>query len=102
MPSVSNEPAPVELDEGIIQMVMSMGFSRVRAERAAFFTAGSDAQAAVEWIFQHADDADIDSPLPKPSSTGGGSKVQVNEEAVENLMNMGFSRNQYSLPSSFS
>eukprot|EP01128_Nolandella_sp_AFSM9_P000933 TRINITY_DN1105_c0_g1_i2.p1 TRINITY_DN1105_c0_g1~~TRINITY_DN1105_c0_g1_i2.p1 ORF type:complete len:826 (-),score=182.12 TRINITY_DN1105_c0_g1_i2:103-2445(-) len=80
------------LDEGVIQQVMGMGFSRVRAERAAFGTLGQGPQAAIEWIFSHADDPDLDVPLPQLASSSVS--TSVDEAAVGNLMDMGFSRPQ--------
>jgi len=81
----------IVVDEGIVTQLMNMGFSRARCERAAFFTKNANVDIAMNWIFEHTDDADVDTPLPKPSVKGG---FVVNEEAVVMLSSMGFSREQ--------
>lgn len=62
----SEAPAAPQFDEAIVQQVMELGFPRVRAEKAAVATHGQDVQAAMEWIFAHASDPDIDVPLSTP------------------------------------
>merc|ERR1711904_389973 len=50
-------------NEGIVAQIVDMGFPRNRAEKAAVKTDNAGAEAAMEWLFAHMDDADIDSPL---------------------------------------
>lgn len=45
------------------QMVDEMGIQRIRAEKALILTGNVSLERAVDWCFEHADDADIDEPL---------------------------------------
>lgn len=64
----------LKVNEALVrQMVEEMGFSRVRSEKALIFTGNKSLEDAVEWCFEHADDADIDEPLQivsEPSTSG--------------------------------
>ena len=66
-----------------------MGFSAVRAEKALRMTGNENAEIAMQWLFEHMDDPDIDVPLA-PASQQGTSSVVVDTENVTNLMGMGF------------
>jgi ubiquitin carboxyl-terminal hydrolase 5/13 len=58
-----------------------MGFPKVRSEKALHATGNSDANAAMEWLFGHMDDADIDAPI----NLGGGSGTSVYTADPEKL-----------------
>jgi ubiquitin carboxyl-terminal hydrolase 5/13 len=88
------EEKSLQLDEQVIQAIMSMGFPRVRAERAAFNNQGKSADAAVDWLFGHMDDADLDTPLPQLQKAKAQEAVALSEENLQMLMSMGFSRQQ--------
>ncbi|KAL4399709.1 ubiquitin C-terminal hydrolase Ubp14 [Malassezia pachydermatis] len=76
------EPA---MDADAIAMLTSMGFSHARAQHALLAT-GSDVEAAVGWLFEHADDASLDvPPTQQPSAS------PVDTSALEE---MGFSAAQ--------
>eukprot|EP00246_Nothoceros_aenigmaticus_P002338 TRINITY_DN13188_c0_g1_i1.p1 TRINITY_DN13188_c0_g1~~TRINITY_DN13188_c0_g1_i1.p1 ORF type:complete len:412 (-),score=103.16 TRINITY_DN13188_c0_g1_i1:264-1499(-) len=98
-PSPTSGPAPV--DETTQDMVVpevnkellrtleeEMGFSTARATRAIHFSGGADLDAAVNWIVEHEDDADIDEmPLvpasvlhaPAPSLSPEEAKIKAQE-----------------------
>jgi uncharacterized UBP type Zn finger protein len=40
-----------------------MGFPRVRCEKALHATGNNDAEAAMNWLFAHMEDADIDTSM---------------------------------------
>jgi ubiquitin carboxyl-terminal hydrolase 5/13 len=64
----------------------SMGFPQVRIEKALHATGNSDAEVAMNWIFEHMDDPDIDVPVALSDS----SIVGVSDEHVDQLVAMGF------------
>ncbi|ROV88665.1 hypothetical protein VPNG_10310 [Cytospora leucostoma] len=82
---VPNETALAQLE--------AMGFPRVRCEKALHATGNSDANVAMEWLFGHLEDPDIDTPLQlsdEGASTGGGAGAGANTEQIEMLGAMGF------------
>ncbi|CAJ1410673.1 unnamed protein product [Effrenium voratum] len=64
------DPNPPEIKEKVrqdlLQQVLEMGFSEVRAEKALYKTDNAGLEYAINWLTEHADDADIDLPLLKP------------------------------------
>lgn len=81
-------------NEEAMQTLQSMGFSDNRSTRALYNTENKGAEEAMNWIFAHMDDADIDSPFTYPdaeSSAESGSEVL--QEAIDNLVAMGFGAN---------
>jgi ubiquitin carboxyl-terminal hydrolase 5/13 len=75
-----------------------MGFPTVRCQKALLATGnGSDAEAAMEWLFGHMEDPDIDDPIQVAGAGAGGAGgggVQVSEEQIGMLADMGFSSAQ--------
>lgn len=63
------DPNPPEIKEKVdqdkLKQVMEMGFSEVRSEKA-LFKCDNNLEYAVNWLGEHAEDADIDLPLAKP------------------------------------
>lgn len=64
----------------------AMGFPRPRCEKALHATGNSDANAAMEWLFAHMEDPDIDAPL----DLGGQASAGVDPDKIEMLGAMGF------------
>ncbi|KAK5119454.1 hypothetical protein LTR85_007554 [Meristemomyces frigidus] len=90
--SASNAFVP---NESALEMLMSMGFPRVRCEKALHATGNSaDAEVATAWLFEHMEDADIDAPLDLGGGGAAGGALAVDPESIENLGNMGFSAPQ--------
>lgn len=76
-----------------IAMLEAMGFPRVRGEKALHATGNSDANAAMEWLFGHMDDPDIDVPVDlstSGSATSGGAGT-ADPEKLAMLESMGLS-----------
>ena len=51
-------------DESIVTALVRMGFSREACRRAAIATNNKGSEAAMEWLFTHESDPDINDPLP--------------------------------------
>lgn len=73
----------------------AMGFPQVRCEKALHATGNSDAEAAMNWLFSHMEDPDIDTPLDFGGGGGQqGGKTSVDPESIETLGAMGISAPQ--------
>jgi ubiquitin carboxyl-terminal hydrolase 5/13 len=82
--AASNVPAFVPNQEAIA-MLEGMGFPRVRSEKALHATGNTDANSAMEWLFAHMDDADIDVPL----DLGAAAANPADPEKLAMLESMG-------------
>lgn len=76
-------------NEGALEQLMAMGFPHNRCEKALHATGNSDANAAMEWLFAHMEDAGIDDPLVLTTSTADGNDA-ADPEKIEMLGAMGF------------
>lgn len=77
-------PNQVALDQ-----LLNMGFPSVRSEKALYVTGNSDPEVAMNWLFGHMEDPDIDEPLA-PSQLRGASSVKQQDPAkVAQLSEMG-------------
>ncbi|GJP68268.1 hypothetical protein CLOP_g25002 [Closterium sp. NIES-67] len=91
-PPPSSGPAVLQADEVVVASLESMGFPRVRCEKAAVLTGNAGVEEAANWIFEHMDDADIDDPLPPPGAPSAApAPAAVDEVALGTLMSFGFS-----------
>ncbi|KAL9002604.1 MAG: hypothetical protein Q9188_004477 [Gyalolechia gomerana] len=81
-------------NQAALEQLETMGFPRVRCEKALHATGNGDADTAMNWLFAHMEDPDIDSPLdlkaPATSNTSSG----VDSESVEMMAAMGISAPQ--------
>ncbi|KAJ6136036.1 hypothetical protein N7512_001196 [Penicillium capsulatum] len=66
------EANPVAMDQ-----LLSMGFPAVRCEKALHATGNMDPEAAMNWLFAHMEDPDIDKPLVLGSTTGGEMGIEA-------------------------
>lgn len=60
--------AQPEISEAALGQLMDMGFTMNGCKRALVAVGGSDAEAAMNWIFEHNMDPDFNDPLPEPSA----------------------------------
>lgn len=79
---------PFTANQEAMSSLQQLGFPPNRCARALHATGNSDANAAMEWLFAHMEDADIDEPLVIESCTQSNSAVDP--EKIENLGSMGF------------
>jgi len=86
----SAAPAQPQISEVALSMLMDMGFGMNGCKRALTAVGGSDAEAAMNWIFEHNMDPDFNDPLPElsaaaSSKSDGGVDETVVMSLVENL-----------------
>lgn len=77
-------------NETALSQLEAMGFSRVRCERALHATGNNDSEAAMNWLFAHMEDPDIDEPLNLGGAgSRGGASADINPESIEMMGAMG-------------
>ena len=97
LPEDSNVHASVQSsftpNEAAVAQLESMGFPRVRCEKALHATGNADAEAAMNWLFSHMEDPDIDEPLNLGDSTSSITPQADPDEAskIAQLGDMGIS-----------
>jgi ubiquitin carboxyl-terminal hydrolase 5/13 len=74
------------LNQSASAQLQEMGFSAVRAEKALRMTGNDNAEIAMQWLFEHMEDPDIDVPFAPAAPQQG----VVDPEKVTDLMGMGF------------
>jgi len=69
----------------LMQPLLDMGFPEARAIRGLHATGGSNVDAAMNWIFEHSEDPDIDQPLclarASPNAAATSSNTSANSSA---------------------
>eukprot|EP01039_Chlorochromonas_danica_P011056 gene11056-12314_t len=87
------------IDEGLVAQLVSMGFSENGCRRAAIATKNADVETAMNWVLEHMEDPDFNSPPSITSPTSGAENasnaaVNVNPEALAMLTSMGYTEEQ--------
>lgn len=80
-------------NEATLSQLEAMGFPRVRCEKALHATGNEDAEAAMNWLFSHMEDPDIDEPVNLGSSTTTAAAAD-NADKIAQLGDMGISAPQ--------
>lgn len=83
-----------QFNEAAMSQLEGMGFPTVRCQKALLATGNSDAEAAMEWLFGHMEDPDIDDPIEAAAAGGAASGPEPPQEQVAMLADMGFSSAQ--------
>ena len=87
--SATNAPAFTP-NEAALSQLEGMGFPRVRCEKALHATGNADSETAMNWLFAHMEDPDIDEPLNLNNArSGGGNSAGISPESIEMLGAMG-------------
>ena len=87
--TTSSAPAFAPNETALAQLE-GMGFPRVRCEKALHATGNTDSETAMNWLFAHMEDPDIDEPLNLGGAGGGGgTSAGINPESIEMLSAMG-------------
>ncbi|GAA6027092.1 hypothetical protein JCM8097_006105 [Rhodosporidiobolus ruineniae] len=91
-------PAEPQFDADSMNQLTGMGFPEIRAKRALLATGHNGAEVAMNWLFEHMEDADIDDPLPAQPAAGaassGGGGNDPTEDQIQMVSEMGFSAAQ--------
>ncbi|KAF7587566.1 hypothetical protein BBP40_007031 [Aspergillus hancockii] len=72
-----------------LDQLLSMGFPKTRSEKALYTTGNSDPETAMNWLFAHMEDPDIDEPLVASDIMRGATDVQHDPAKVAQLIDMG-------------
>lgn len=80
-----------EPNPDILNNLIQMGFPEPRCIKALYTTGNSSLDEAMNWIFAHMEDPDIDEPLKESETSAAPPGEDVSEEMIANLMAMGFS-----------
>lgn len=89
-PAPAEENTKFEPNPEALSMLLSMGFSEPRSARGLYNTGNKSAEDAMNWVFAHMEDADIDAPFDA-TKEANNSQDSVPSEAIDNLVSMGFS-----------
>ncbi|GAA5885465.1 hypothetical protein JCM6882_009629 [Rhodosporidiobolus microsporus] len=87
-------PAEHQFDADAINQLTGMGFPEVRSKRALLATGHNGAEVAMNWLFEHMEDPDIDDPIPPPAASGGAAPSgagEPTEDQIQMVGEMGFS-----------
>lgn len=76
-----------EFNTTVIQSLTDMGFPENRAKKALFNTGNSDSEAAMNWLFEHMEDTDIDEPFVFTSSAQNDN--EPNSDSIDMMLSMG-------------
>ncbi|GHJ87626.1 hypothetical protein NliqN6_4028 [Naganishia liquefaciens] len=93
----SQDSALPEFDVAALSQLEAMGFPLIRCQKALLATGNSDAEAAMNWLFQHMEDPDIDAPLQSTAGaavSSGSAGPEPSAEQVSMLADMGFTHAQ--------
>ncbi|KAF8610742.1 ubiquitinyl hydrolase [Ceratobasidium sp. AG-I] len=85
-------PGLPEFNADAMAQLTGMGFPEIRCQRALLATGNNHAAVAMEWLFLHMDDPDIDAPLSAPAQAQAQS--QINPEQLAIIIDMGFTSSQ--------
>ncbi|KAK4694034.1 ubiquitin carboxyl-terminal hydrolase 5/13, partial [Lecanoromycetidae sp. Uapishka_2] len=86
----TSEPPAFAPNEIALGQLEGMGFPRGRSEKALHATGNIDSEAAMNWLFAHMEDPDIDAPLNLGGvSISGSAAAGVNPESIEMMAAMG-------------
>ncbi|CAG8955578.1 hypothetical protein HYFRA_00009532 [Hymenoscyphus fraxineus] len=93
LPDDGSENAPKwKANAGIVEQLSGMGFSVNRCEKALHATGNENADAAMEWLFSHMEDPDIDEPLNL--GTPADTTTAADPEKINSICEMGFTQPQ--------
>ncbi|GAA5953514.1 hypothetical protein JCM21900_006188 [Sporobolomyces salmonicolor] len=90
LPGDKEDAVPEQsFDPEAMAQLTGMGFPEIRAKRALLATGSNGAEVAMNWLFEHMEDPDIDEPLPAPG-TGASGGAEPSEDQIAMIVDMGF------------
>jgi ubiquitin carboxyl-terminal hydrolase 5/13 len=89
----SSKPQIV-IDESIVSALADMGIPLNRARRAAWKTNNNNVDAAINWVFEHGEDTDIDDPIEETKQSSDSAESSIPDNLINDLLNMGFERDK--------
>ncbi|GJN88584.1 hypothetical protein Rhopal_001550-T1 [Rhodotorula paludigena] len=90
---MEDAPAEPQFDAEAMGQLTGMGFPEIRAKRALLATGHNGAEVAMNWLFEHMEDPDIDDPLPAaaaPAAAGSAAGGEPTEDQIATVCEMGF------------
>jgi len=85
----------VNIDQAVVDQLVGMGFPVEGCKKAVFNTNNQGVEAAMQWVMDHMGDVDFGDPfIPPGAAPSDPSAFVPNEEAVQMVMGMGFTRPQ--------
>ncbi|XP_047138707.1 ubiquitin carboxyl-terminal hydrolase 5 isoform X1 [Hydra vulgaris] len=81
-------PGPTANEEYVSQL-MNMGFSFEVCKKAVILSNNQGIEAAMNWIFEHSEDPDFESPIVQPSFSQPSS---LDPSAIDLIVSMGFGK----------
>ena len=90
---VDSSPAFIP-NESALGQLEAMGFPRNRCEKALHASGNADADTAMNWLFQHMEDPDIDTPLNLGTTQVTAGSTTISQESIDTLGAMGINAPQ--------
>ncbi|OGM39157.1 ubiquitin hydrolase [Aspergillus bombycis] len=94
LPEIDTSKRDFVPNQYALDQLLSMGFPRARSEKALYTTGNSDPEAAMNWLFAHLEDPDIDEPLTSCEITGEGTNASHDPAKVAQLVEMGINESR--------
>ncbi|KAG8978502.1 hypothetical protein FRC05_010747 [Tulasnella sp. 425] len=85
-------PAATQFSEAAMGQLQAMGFGTNACQRALLATGNSDAELAMNWLFEHMEDPDLNDPPVVASATTSGPEPSADD--IAGLTDMGFTQAQ--------
>ncbi|EGW33266.1 uncharacterized protein SPAPADRAFT_66248 [Spathaspora passalidarum NRRL Y-27907] len=82
-----NKSSTFTPDQEAMSTLLGMGFPESRCVKGLYHTGNKNAEDAMNWIFGHMDDADIDAPFVEPETSKSS---EPSEDSIVMLTSMGF------------
>ncbi|KAJ7709528.1 hypothetical protein B0H17DRAFT_228731 [Mycena rosella] len=94
LPSNAAASSAPQFDAAAMAQLEGMGFPAIRCQKALLATGNANAEVAMEWLFAHMDDPDIDAPIPPQSGGSAAGGPEPTADQIAMLADMGFTAAQ--------